>query len=105
LVISQGLFALVHIPIRIYGGTDVVLLVPNLLYLLFLGSFFAFIYMRTGNLFFAVGVHSLLNAPTAALGSSNSVVILGLGLALTLLWPLFVPRTDDVRPPVAVPQH
>jgi membrane protease YdiL (CAAX protease family) len=104
LVISQGMFALVHIPIRIYGGSDIVSLAPNLLYLLFLGCFFAVIYLRTGNLFFAVGVHTLLNAPTAVLGSSNSFVILGLGLVLTLMWPVFVPRAAGVRPPVAVPQ-
>lgn len=62
--LSQGLFALFHIPNRIYQGYQGWEYALDFLSLLLLGVFFVLIYIWTNNLLFAVGVHALLNAPT-----------------------------------------
>lgn len=59
LLISQGLFSLLHIPIRIYNDDPIDLV--SLLFLLSYGLVLCGIYYRTRNIFIAVGVHALLN--------------------------------------------
>lgn len=90
LAASQAVFALTHIPNRIYLGMSAPDIAVDLIMLMGWGVLYTLIYMRTDNLFLAVGVHALGNAPTtlfathpalAGEGSSflfYSVVIAGL---------------------------
>ncbi len=63
-VISQFLFALSHIPNRIYLGMSNLEIGIDMLMLFGWGILYTLIYLRTGNLFLVVGVHALGNAPT-----------------------------------------
>ena len=64
ILISQGLFALSHIPNRLYLGMALDQIAPDLLLLLGWGFLYTIIYLRTDNLFLVVGVHALGNAPS-----------------------------------------
>ncbi|MBN1859141.1 CPBP family intramembrane metalloprotease [Candidatus Bipolaricaulota bacterium] len=87
-LISQAVFALIHIPNRIYAGLPLAAYPMDLLRLLGLGALFAVIYLRTGNLFLAVGIHALLNRPTPLVDfSSSSTVLLVLTALLLIVWP------------------
>lgn len=89
LVISQGLFALRHIPVRLWQGASLNDLPAEIGQLLVVGVVFALLYLRTRNLFLVIGVHALYNAPTALLahGGAPSLVALGLVMLILLLWP------------------
>jgi len=63
-IFSQVLFALSHIPNRIYLGMNAPEIGFDLLMLFGWGVLYTLIYLRTGNLFLVVGVHALGNAPT-----------------------------------------
>ncbi len=86
IVLMAGLFALLHIPNIIFHGFS---LPETLTWLFFSGIIFAFVYLLSGNLFFAVGVHALSNQPTLITESSstagNLVLFFGLVFAV-LLW-------------------
>lgn len=62
--LSQAVFALSHIPNRLYLGMSVGQIAPDLLLLLGWGILYTVIYLRTDNLFLVVGVHALGNAPS-----------------------------------------
>lgn len=96
------IFALMHIPNRIamnesFGDLPLVLI---------LGILFALYYLRTGNLWVAVGLHTLHNAPTMLLAPTlgYEVPLVVLELALLFLWPPLWQRirSSDSRPEVAV---
>lgn len=89
LVISQGLFALRHIPVRIWEGFSLGDLPATLAQLFVTGVIFALLYLRTRNLFVVVGIHALYDAPTALLahGGAPSQIALGLVMLVLLLWP------------------
>lgn len=74
LLSSQVLFALGHIPNAVWvtGGADELSL--NTTRLLFNGLLYAFIYLLTGNLFTAIGVHALHNLPPLALESRDGTL-------------------------------
>lgn len=64
LALSQGLFTVLHLPFLLHVGLPPADL-PIVLPLIFgFGLFFSAVYLRTGNLFFAIGVHGLVTAPT-----------------------------------------
>jgi len=88
--ISQAFFALMHIPIRLHQGTEPAALPPNLLATVFFGVFLCWVYLRTGNLFIAVGVHALINKPTSLLECvfAPQHVLSILVILMLLLWPL-----------------
>jgi len=88
--ISQAFFALMHIPIRLHRETAPQALPLNLLATVFVGIFFCWVYLRTRNLLIAVGVHALINKPTALLECALAPqhVLLILVILLLLLWPL-----------------
>lgn len=82
---AGAVFALSHIPNRIYLGLGVDEIVPDLLMLTVWGLLYTLIYLRTDNLFLTVGVHALGNAPTTLLttapaldGAGASFLIYGL---------------------------
>lgn len=87
LVVSQGLFALSHIPNRLYLGMAPGAIVPDLLMLFALGVLFAWIYAKTDNLFIAVGIHALGNAPTTLF---RTAPFLEVGGASALIYALVI---------------
>jgi membrane protease YdiL (CAAX protease family) len=93
-VISQAVFALMHAPIRLHQGTSLEDLPANLLATVPLGVFFCWVYLRTGNLFIAVGVHALINKPTPLLESAPEpqLVLFALAVLMLLLWPWLTRR-------------
>jgi membrane protease YdiL (CAAX protease family) len=84
LLLSQGYFALGHVFFNIHQPQGQWLLIAQFIF----GLLFAAIYLRTGNLFLAIGVHALINNPAPLLsdplpgpGVTGSVVFVG-----CLLW-------------------
>jgi membrane protease YdiL (CAAX protease family) len=87
-LISQGVFALSHIPNRIFNGMPITAMAPDMLILLAFGLYFTFLYLRTGNLFIAVGVHALVNQPVSIIQSDLSApLLMTLALLLAIVWP------------------
>jgi membrane protease YdiL (CAAX protease family) len=90
LVVSQGLFALRHIPIQLYDGSATVDLLFDLPIIMAIGILLAMLYLRTGNLFVVIGVHALIDASTpvvAATVVAPQVLVLFFGLVMLLVWP------------------
>ena len=84
-LISQLIFALSHIPQRIVSGYSLAALGPNLIQLWLVGIVFAVLYLRTENVFIAVGVHTLVNAPVTILSMPSEAVAVFLPLILALV--------------------
>lgn len=103
LLVSQAIFALMHIPIRIYQGAALPELGSMLLVLFASGLVLAAVYAATRNLFIAVAIHALANAPTLvveAAGPPPGAVLLAISALLCLAWPLArrgVPRRVQCR--------
>lgn len=64
ILLMLGLFILSHIPNRIFSGYQLADLPLDFALLFIWGLFFTAIYLLSGNLFLAVGVHALVNRPT-----------------------------------------
>ncbi len=92
LVVSQGLFAVRHIPIRLYNGSAPVDLLFDLPIVMAIGTLFALLYLRTGNLFLVIGVHALIDASTPVVAST--VIAPHLLVVLFALVALLVIRTS-----------
>ncbi len=95
ILISQGLFALSHIPNRIYLGMKPNEIALDLLMLLGWGTLYTMIYLKTDNLFVVVGVHALGNTPTTLFasapflsGAGASILIYTLVIIVLFGWPL-----------------
>jgi membrane protease YdiL (CAAX protease family) len=87
-LISQSIFALSHIPNRIFYGMTLAEITLDMLMLLLFGVYYAFLYLRTGNLFIAVGVHALANQPASIVQSDlPAPLLLALTLLLAIAWP------------------
>jgi membrane protease YdiL (CAAX protease family) len=92
LIGSPSLFALVHVPNRVFikglTGQD---LLTDLAGTAVLGLLFAVVYLVTGNLFVSVGIHALRNAPTPLVQAPDGradAVWFGLTVALVVGWAL-----------------
>lgn len=85
LLLSQGLFALSHIPNRLYLGLPPDAIALDLIYLLALGILFTFIYVKTGNLFIVIGIHALGNAPTTLFQTAPFLEVEGGSMLIYLL--------------------
>lgn len=70
MLISQIIFALMHIPNRIYSGLSGIEFVFDFAQLVLLGMLFALLYVLTRNLFLVIGIHSLLNVSQVVWTSS-----------------------------------
>jgi len=90
LIISQGIFALFHIPNQIYNGASSADMIFTLSKIFLLGIIISLIYLRTKNLFIAMGIHALWNLPNLFV-SDNIGGFIAVILALVLLvgWSLF----------------
>lgn len=87
---SQALFAARHIPSALAEGMPAIDMALDLLRLIVLGILLALLYVRTANLFIVIGVHTLMNAPTALFSSviiDASVLVILLAILLLCLWP------------------
>ncbi len=73
LLVSQVIFALTHIPNRIYLGLPFDVIAVDILALTFWGILYTLIYMRTDNLFLTIFIHALGNAPTLIFATSPSL--------------------------------
>ncbi|MDY6817235.1 MAG: CPBP family intramembrane glutamic endopeptidase [Halobacteriales archaeon] len=89
LIGSQLVFALLHVPNRLYRGYSLPEFGESLALLFLLGLMFAIVYHRTGNLLIAVGMHALINAPTMVIETavSGQLLVIGLLTVLILVWP------------------
>lgn len=92
LVISQAIFAAIHVPLRVKSGMPLSALPAELALLFALGVLLGLVYWRTGNLFVSVGIHALSNAPLLVVQeqldlSTNGVIAASASLLVLLLWP------------------
>ena len=89
IIISSIIFSLIHIPVRLYRGElqqYFNIFEPSGMFaLIILGVIFALIYIRTENLFFLIGIHTLFNAPMPLFESSYIQPILFLLIIMTTL--------------------
>lgn len=87
ILISQALFALQHIPNRLAFGAwstrEGALL--DLLMLFISGVFFALVFLRTRGLLIAVGLHALINTPTALIACPEWAPLTALAIAMFLM--------------------
>ena len=74
IIISSIIFSLTHIPVRLYRGELQqyfnIFEPSGMIALIIIGVIFALIYIRTDNLFFLIGIHTLSNAPMPLFESS-----------------------------------
>lgn len=92
MLISQSIFAAIHIPNRIYSGLTGIEFVYDFIILVILGVIFSLIYILTKNLFFVIGVHSLMNVQLTFWVSSytyTATLICVFGLVFLLLGSLY----------------
>ena len=89
LLLSQGAFALLHLPAQIAAGTALPALAGMVSGLFLTGIVLALLYAATRNLFFVVGVHALGNAPTLLFepqGPQPTLVLLGASILVAATW-------------------
>ncbi|MBD3257884.1 CPBP family intramembrane metalloprotease [candidate division GN15 bacterium] len=98
-LLAALLFAVSHVPNRLmkgtYGGVGDVL--NDQLRLVAYGCVFGWMYLRTKNLFFLVGVHAFVNRPTMLIDIPRGVIephmlVLFFGIVITVFWPWIVPH-------------
>jgi membrane protease YdiL (CAAX protease family) len=87
LVISQGLFAVLHVFFNLHESHGQWLLLAQFV----MGLLFAGVYLRTGNLFLAMGLHTLVNNPGPLLkehvpGPGLGGAIIGLGTLMAVVF-------------------
>lgn len=105
LLVSQLLFALYHIPARLSSGVSPIQLPLFLFPILLIGLLLAVVYLRTGNLFLAVGLHAMNDSPTVLFSSTflsndwlGSIIVLIFAALLLLFWPLLTKRRSMAPP-------
>lgn len=76
LLAMSGLFVLSHIPNRIFSGYTLADIPFDFTMLFIWSLFFAAIYLVSGNLFLAIGIHALTNQPTMITEASFPASIL-----------------------------
>ena len=87
IIISQLLFALIHIPSRIIAGMNLSNILISLIVVLIIGTLFAITYLVTDNLFLVIGIHALWNTPLLVVdGPVSNLVILIFILLLPIIW-------------------
>lgn len=94
LIISQIIFALIHIPNRVYLGWSAGEIALDIALLTGWGVLFTLLYLRTDNIFLVTGIHALGNAPTTLFatapglrGAGESLVIYALAVVAVFVLP------------------
>ncbi len=103
-ILMAGLFVLSHIPSQIYYRFSLSEMLISFASLFFLGLILALIYLLSGNLFFTIGIHALMNQPTliTEIGFPAGFFVLFLGLFFTaFLWTKKHTVTVDLFSPNA----
>ncbi|MBT8401980.1 MAG: CPBP family intramembrane metalloprotease, partial [Rhodothermia bacterium] len=95
-----------HAPAAFRQGLSMTTVVLYLAQVFVVGLLFAAVYVRTGNLFVAVGLHGLINVPGGLFtsGIDSSFVMLVLTCGVLLVWPYLARLLDEVftmRPELA----
>lgn len=84
-----ALFILSHIPNRIFAGYTLADIPQDFVFLFINGLFFTIVYLVSGNLFLAVGIHALMNRPTmiteATFPAGILIGLLGL-ILIIVMW-------------------
>ncbi|HKJ39652.1 MAG TPA: CPBP family intramembrane glutamic endopeptidase [Anaerolineales bacterium] len=91
-----GLFILSHIPNRIISGYTLADIPQDFAFLFIWGLLFTAVYLVSGNLFLAVGVHALMNKPTMITEATFPAGMLVAFLTLILLIILWLRRRSSV---------
>lgn len=87
LLVSQLIFALIHIPNRILGGMSILQIFPSLIIVFILGILFSVIYLKTDNIFLSIGIHTLWNTPLLVFdGIPSFIIILIEVMILLVIW-------------------
>jgi hypothetical protein len=90
LLLSQAIFALVHIPNRVYLGMSSADIARDLALLTGWGVLFTLLYLNSDNIFLVAGVHALGNAPTTLFATAPGLSGDGETLLIFLLAALAV---------------
>src|SRR5690606_31268939 len=85
----QLYFAVNHIPAALRMHLPAAEMAAYIVHVALVGALFAALYLRTGNLFVAVGAHALVNNPAALFVAGFDPALLALVLVCLLLlaWP------------------
>lgn len=89
-LVSSLCFSFAHLPILFFQNPTPGQVIGVFLITLLGGLYGALVYVRTQNLFVAMGLHALNNSPLALVTVPETLpnlVFLGLGAILLLLWP------------------
>jgi len=89
------LFILSHIPNRIFAGYVLADIPLDFALLFTWGLLFTLIYLVSGNLFLAVGVHALLNKPTTITEAPFPASLLVVALAAIMLFILWLRKRNS----------
>jgi membrane protease YdiL (CAAX protease family) len=96
LLLLRGYFALCHVFFNLHQPEGQWLLIAQFVF----GLLFAAIYLSTGNLFVAIGIHALVNNPAPLLkdplpgpGVTGSIVLVG-----CLIWLCVLPWRNKMQP-------
>jgi uncharacterized protein len=95
LIVSQALFAVWHLPIRIFSGMSPISTIISMLTLLMLGVIFALLYIRTNNLFIVMGIHGLWNVVQATAESNIYMLILVFIMAILIFQGPKLQKSDN----------
>lgn len=90
LLLSQAFFASLHLPHRLAHDVVGAELLGSLTRVFVSGVVLALVYLATGNLFVAVGLHALYNHPLAlapvSRGDARAVIVVAAALAIAGCW-------------------
>ncbi|MNY59694.1 CAAX amino terminal protease self- immunity [compost metagenome] len=100
--ISQSIFALMHIPNRIYSGLTGMEFVYDFIQLVILGIIFCLLYLLTKNLFFVVGIHSLMNEPLMLWYNDYITIIVLSSIVILVCLLLLLTRKQRRSHPAAI---
>jgi uncharacterized protein len=100
IVVSQTLFALIHLPILLSGGMSAIAAFARLPAIFVGGTGLAVLYARSDNLMLCVGIHALANKPTLLVADrfdlpDNLSIVAVTCLVLAALWRKDKTRRED----------
>ena len=104
--LTQLYFGLNHIPAAMRMHLPAAEIAVYIVHVVLVGMLFAALYLRTGNLFVAVGAHAIVNNPASLFVSGFDPALLALVLVclMLLVWPMLHRTFADVftlRPALA----
>ena len=98
IVATQAYFAASHGPAALRMGLSPSVAAAYIVQVFVVGLLFAAVYLRTGNLLVAVGLHGLINLPGLLFESAmdSSFIMLVLSCSTLLLWPYLSRVFNDI---------